>query len=768
MKSNSLALFLCSGLVALSSALSAQPAPENKSPLAAVRRELSPDALFYTHIDLEGGWSKVGEDLKKILVGTSLEQRDFPAVFTTLGLADIRAIGMSSGAVEGGYDNRFFISTPGGRHGLLGIYPGKPEAFAAPNFAPADADLVIDLRVDIGALVDTAQTVALQLAPDPEATGSAIREGRTALGENGEALLKFKGRLAIVVRLHLGEAPAESGPAKSPADIFIWAETGGSAVAKLLEGKASWTRTETNNQVRFTATAGPAGLNPVIIITGEKMAAGMPASFVEECLNRKASSLADNADFKQALAQTAAEGHTLTYATPKLFSSLRDAMPLLSALSLKSLTAIQNKDALSQQLASLIPSPTQPIISVVVAREDGLLMRDRSTESLKSSLPLVSLVLPELLGRFATITAGAWAVEDRRNQAILKAKAELTPQLQRIGEAAAAYFAQQPEAITHITLTELRTALPNQGLPDLSDILAQELELSRHTDLITLQHAELGEITHILPLTPGQRTQIEANLRGIESAANEALVLGDEADDTVYAITLFNQGLPRPATVSGENYDDLAIDASVTLLSVRTPGDQEISLERDPQNLLKARRAVAEQQFAVRLNLARFDTAALKYLEANPDESMVTLEKLSETEEFKPVIEPVQGEDYAEIYATREGGNLRVRLPRGGEVSYQRPLPEDLKQAQLARLTAAEKAVSAYFKANPKANLVLIGEVFTEDGTTIAPESDEDAMDSGSASSRAPDLSAMVVEADYTSIRVPFGEQHILEVPRTK
>gem|GEM_PF-4116151 len=54
-----------------------------------------------------------------------------------------------------------------------------------------------------------------------------------------------------------------------------------------------------------------------------------------------------------------------------------------------------------------------------MARDDGILIRDYSLESLKATLSTVSLLTPDFPGRIATCAARAWVLENSRQHAAI-------------------------------------------------------------------------------------------------------------------------------------------------------------------------------------------------------------------------------------------------------------------------------------------------------------------------------------------------------------
>ena len=186
--------------LAVSSSVSVVSAADSSS-AQTVKRELDPNAQLFTYMDFEDGWGKVTKDINAALKDTPLGNKDFVVLADALGLSQIKAFGMSSTSLKDGYDNRFFLHTPGGRTGLLAIFPGKPAAFEGARFAPADADLFADARLDAPAVVSAITQIATGVSDNREAATLALAMFMADPSGYG-SLLNFKGRVVAIARLH--------------------------------------------------------------------------------------------------------------------------------------------------------------------------------------------------------------------------------------------------------------------------------------------------------------------------------------------------------------------------------------------------------------------------------------------------------------------------------------------------------------------------------------------------------------------------------------
>src|ERR1035438_10601470 len=100
-----------------------------------------------------------------------LGRQDFKALFSELGLNDVKAIGLSSVRESGGnFRNRTFLFAPDGRHGLLAVLGGQPGRFVGARLAPADTDFYSECEFDVSALYDTIKAVVAKVSRSEEHT----------------------------------------------------------------------------------------------------------------------------------------------------------------------------------------------------------------------------------------------------------------------------------------------------------------------------------------------------------------------------------------------------------------------------------------------------------------------------------------------------------------------------------------------------------------------------------------------------------------------
>jgi len=732
-------------------------------PASAVKRELDTNGLFLNYMDFEGGWKKVAQDVQLALKDTPWGNKDFVALAEASGLSQIRALGMSSTSLKSGYDNRIFVFTPGGRKGLLAIFPGEPAAFDGARLAPADTDLFVELRLDVPAVVGAVTQIAASVSGNKEMTAMALdmlRKDPVGYG----TLLNFKGRVVALARLHpheeIEKLKAEFST-KPPVDIFLRAEGGGSIVKNVLGKDESWKREEQGGRIRYSTTKDD--LEIVVIVEGENVTAGFPRTFIEECLTRK-DGLAQSAAFKQALSETASKGQSICYVTPRVITELRGFMSggMLAGLPMVGFSSLQNRLAMSRMLDS-IPVPTKPVTTVIVARPDGLLVRERSVQSLKATLPVMALLTPDFLGQILRVGAQTYAAQDADERAGEIIHQKISGDLDKARTIAGKYFAAHPEE-GEVHLSHLREEMAEEKLPALTDVEG-DVTFSRASDQISFDLKNGKNITHIFKLTPEQRKTIEGTLKQLAEASVEYLLAGNSY---VSISTLVDNGyMPKPEPLVGEDYDQVTLSLDAPTLTVKTPGEQEISYTRDPAAVIQVRRRQAERQIAVEHNLAKIYAAARKYFETTPDESSVSFEQLAQRE-LVADIKPAAGEDYAHELSSisKDDTKLSITSPRAGTVTWVRPLDEAIQADLTKRLGEIERAAAQYFAKNPKAEVVVSGELLPPPEVKEAKQVETESSES--TEKKQPDLTALVIRRDYKSLRITVENDQVIEVPRTR
>lgn len=383
----------------------------------AVNRQLELGGTMYGYVDIDGDAMKVAGILKNAAqqYGAAVPDiepfanQDFVALFTKLGLDDVKAFGVSSVPDGTGYfRNRAFFYTPDGRHGLLAGLGGKPGAFAHLALAPADTDIYSETEIDVPAIYLTVKDVVGQVAGE-----AAKNQLDAALQKAGEkAMISWlklinatKGHLVFVMRFEDGrtfDIPAPQ-PVKFPAfSILMRLDGVGGAVEDALRGVPLLTATQADGMhlYTFNQPLPVAGLKPVIAIEGSTLFFATSPEFLTECRAKK-SSLANDAKFKKALAELGTEGNGIGYISPHVFKRIGDFATLNPDMP-------PQVKSVFESVVNNLPKGDRPLMTLRVNLPDGILVRSTTNRSLKQEVALVAVYNPVTVGVLAAMAIPAF------------------------------------------------------------------------------------------------------------------------------------------------------------------------------------------------------------------------------------------------------------------------------------------------------------------------------------------------------------------------
>src|SRR6185369_5597805 len=163
---------------------------ERSRNFVAVNKQLELGGTLYGYIDIDGDVLKLAGSLQPLVAEVAKSQpeaaafanQDYAALATLLGLADIKALGVSSVPDgTGQFRNRMFLYTGGERHGLMAGLGGKPGPFKHLDLAPADAVFFGETELDLGVVYRTIKDVIAKVAGEP--AGSQFELGLKRAGE---------------------------------------------------------------------------------------------------------------------------------------------------------------------------------------------------------------------------------------------------------------------------------------------------------------------------------------------------------------------------------------------------------------------------------------------------------------------------------------------------------------------------------------------------------------------------------------------------------
>jgi len=390
---------------------------ERSAHFLAVSRELELGGTLFGYVDIDGDALKLAGTLHETFTQLAKTQpqlapvakQDFAALFRTLGLTDVKAIGFSSVPDGTGYfRNRAFLYLPEGRHGLLAGLGEQAAPFARLNLAPADTDLYGETEIDLRVVYQTVRQVVAQVAGEP-----AARQFESTLGSAGapaalavlDLINGLKGRAALVARIDPEKNVRLPGPAgvTVPAFSLLLSVDGiGGAVEPALKKSPAFTASAAGT-LRLYEVGGPApmeGLRPVIAIDGSTLLFATSRAFLDECRGPKAG-LAETPAFKAALARVGAEGNGLSYASPRLFTRFHQLESLNPNLP-------EQVRALLRLSLSGLATPDRPLVTLRINRPDGILVRSYWNRSMKQDLAMVAVYNPVTVGVLAAMAIPAF------------------------------------------------------------------------------------------------------------------------------------------------------------------------------------------------------------------------------------------------------------------------------------------------------------------------------------------------------------------------
>ena len=468
-------------------------------------------------------------------------------------------------------------------------------------------------------------------------------------------------------------------------------------------------------------TLGEAGLplQPVAAVEGSALYLATSEAFLRECLARK-SGLPQAPAYKQALAATAAEGNTIVYASPRLFTSLRglfSSIPQLPGADRTFQVAVQS---LMQRLARV----DAPALSVLSNLPEGVLVQSVGPDSLRESLPVLGLATPDLPGNILRVVLPAH-VADLRAQALVARQGEsIRANLAKVSVAATAYFAANAEA-EEVAFEQLRESAPE--LAKIAAVAGEDysgLTVRRDRDSIELAAENGASATYGRPLTSAEQQKIEANLALYDEAAS--LYFAAKPDETSMSSSdACGVGLSEsPTSVVGEQYD-FSVERDAVTIELRTPGGTTVTYRRVPGLRWAVLKRRAQQTAEVCRQLALFYSVATDYLAAHPDESYVSGYELFGEGKERPELRPIAGESYSSVRLNRNSAEVSVEVPGLGPVVYEAELPAAQAAAIRENLRKLATDAAAYFRQHAEEQLVVAGELFatgTEKPTPVAGE----------------------------------------------
>ncbi len=703
----------------LPACLLADPGAGDSAHYRAVRERVGEGGQVFVYVDIDGYFTALGHDLTAELAAAAGDEpalavwkQDYAALAAELGLAQLKAAGLSSRAIgPGRYANKLYLHIPEGRRGLLRLFGGAAHPFATAQLAPADTDLFVEAEFELAALYTTARQLLARLAPGAaqQLPGAEFVDPDEPSAAAVAAFLKAQARFTAFVRLN-GET-ALSPEAEFKHDVFATLDLGGPQLLAYLRARYPKLKETRGADGRTLYTLGEAagGLpcQPVIAVDGASFSFATSAAFLQECRARK-TGLPQAPAYRAALAATAAEGNSLVYASPRLFASLHSLITSLPPF----LRTDRSLDLALRTLEKRLAKIDAPAVAVMSNLPEGVLVQTAGPESLRESLPVLALATPDLAGNLLRFTLPAHVAGLQRQALLARHEAAIRENLAKISAAAQAHFAAHADA-EEVAFTTLLERAPE--LAKIAPVAGEEyagVTVRRDRDSIELYSPEGVSATYGRPLTDEERQKIERNLALYdEAAALHFAAHPDENTLSAYAATDAGGALTRtPGSVVGEEYD-FTVERDAKEIALRTPGGTTVTHQRVPGLRWTVLKRRVQQTAAVREQLALFYSVASDYLVAHPDEGYVSGYELFGENGERPELRAVAGESYDGVRLSRGSASLSVEVPGLGTVVYEAELaPRDAAAIQ-ENLRTLARAAAGYFKQHPEEKLVVGGEL---------------------------------------------------------
>lgn len=371
---------------------------ERSQHFAAVTDHLELGGTVYGYVDIDGDVERLAVTLRDIAsqalavqqpMAAAMLPKDLAPLFADLGLTDVKALGLSSVPdANGGFRNRVFLYTPGGRHGFFAGLGGPAAPYATPALVSADTDFVYESDVDLAAVYGAIRAVIVRVAGEPMANvaEAKLKEVDPKLGVAPFDLLQnAKGRVSIALRIDESRTFEPQPGVGLPVSDFLIRVEGLGGVIDTLATKAGLPReVRADGSVSFAL---PPAFPPALGWAPEFVVAGGVATIsTGEAMRLMAgaATLAEDATFTKALAQVGETGNGLMYVSPRVVSVARG---LINEAAAKMPPEAQL--GLSR-LAAWLPAEGVTLISTRQNLPDGILFRSQWDSSLKASLVMAN------------------------------------------------------------------------------------------------------------------------------------------------------------------------------------------------------------------------------------------------------------------------------------------------------------------------------------------------------------------------------------------
>jgi type II secretory pathway pseudopilin PulG len=658
----------------------------------AVNSHLELGGTLYGYVDVDGDALALAQTVQLMtgqIAATQpqaaiLAKQDYKALFTELGLTDIKAIGLSSVREKTGYyRNRAFIYTPDGRHGLFAVFGGQPGRFVGTRLAPKDTDYFGEYEFNLSAVYDTVKSVVAKVS-GPEAVAAMEKQVAAAGVASHYSVLELieglNGRATVVMRLDPEKTMTIPGPnpIKIPAlSAMVRVDGVGSALEGALRAKPElFEATQEGTLHLYTYRNKPVmeGLQLVLAVDGKALYAATSPAFLRECLQRTEGLDSDPA-FTAALAAAGNEGNGLTWVSPRFFARL------------KALGAINpNAGPVAKRVfdaySANIPAANLPLLSLRTNLPDGVLIRSTWNTSLKADLALFTIYNPVTIGLAAAMAIPAYQKVRANSQTMA-----VLNNLRQLSAAADQYYLET--GFTTATYDNL--VGPDKFVKGLNPVAGEDyhsvvfakgrpLRVRMPDGQIisypfnTRESAQRPGTTTNVSNTAypdvEKRIAIVGNLRALEAAANRFYELKGVKTATFDDLVGPGKAIFEMKSVMGEDYRSIVLEQGLPL-QIRLPDGRIV---RDPNagGKYPGSHSVSNTPVSaddgIMENLRQLNDAANQYY-TDHDTTTTTFEQLVGPGKVIAAITPVHGEDYRPLLF-KKGHPLRLYLKDGRVITY--------------------------------------------------------------------------------------------------
>jgi len=410
-----------------------------------VAKQLDLGGVLYGYVSVDGDLSAIGAYVKSFMDGMrplahDVPQVDVPAILKVSGLDAISAVGFSSKSVEGGFRNKSYLYTPKGRRGLLRMLGGESKPFDVVKLAPAGSDFVFEQDLNLKVVYESIQEALVAGMGEQGALFKAMMDG--AVNQPlpppipftmKKVLADLDTQISVIIdadldkKISLTHPDAEGLQSPLMRAAVLIDELGWVAdeLAKILEPMLAHPTerppakiVRNPNWVGVQLAIEPeqysvmdaeilelfGSTNPVLVHhrPSGKLVLASGLEFAENLFIPKPN-LEDDPDFRKTMVGLPMKGTAITYASPALFSALREVLE--SAMDVEDLGGAEGL-ILNTFLKLFLPKNVRGEGSVTTNSKDGILTVSNSAHSHKANI-VSSAASPLLMA----ITAGFGALQ---------------------------------------------------------------------------------------------------------------------------------------------------------------------------------------------------------------------------------------------------------------------------------------------------------------------------------------------------------------------